>query len=151
LFFPENKKPPFSLIIICHGFKGNKEGDKYRIIANELAKKGIASFRFDFHGHGMSEGKFENFTLSQAMFDLKFAYDFLISQNFLDKNHFGIFGHSLACFIILLFLIKFSPKIKAQVLVSSVTDILDFKENWLRKNTKDLNEIDNWQKKDLFW
>jgi len=48
-----NKVP---MVIICHGLMGNKNEDHLKSIAEGLCKQNIASIRFDFNGHGESEG-----------------------------------------------------------------------------------------------
>ena len=48
------------MVIIAHGFMGNKNEPLLKDIAENLLKKGVASIRFDFNGHGQSEGKFED-------------------------------------------------------------------------------------------
>ena len=42
----------FPIVIICHGFTGNKNETLLTNLANELEARGIASIRFDFNGHG---------------------------------------------------------------------------------------------------
>ncbi|KAK8597777.1 hypothetical protein V6N13_095175 [Hibiscus sabdariffa] len=44
------------IVVLCHGFKSNK-GDIVLVnLAAALEKEGISVFRFDFAGHGESEG-----------------------------------------------------------------------------------------------
>ena len=56
---PDGKKN-FPLVIICHGFTGNKNSDLLKNLAYGLENRGIASIRFDFNGHGDSEGNFQD-------------------------------------------------------------------------------------------
>ena len=51
------------MVIMMHGFGGNKGGIDGRktlfdVIADKLEAQGIATIRFDFNGHGESEGEF---------------------------------------------------------------------------------------------
>ena len=57
------------LVVICHGFTGNKEGALLNILADSLEAHGIASLRFDFNGHGQSEGRFEDMTVPNEIED----------------------------------------------------------------------------------
>ncbi|MEK6867658.1 MAG: hypothetical protein AABX98_02430 [Nanoarchaeota archaeon] len=41
------------IMILCHGFTGNKEGTSL-ILEKLFNEKNIATFRFDFFGHGDS-------------------------------------------------------------------------------------------------
>ena len=47
-------------LILCHGFGSSKSARKFTILARYLCQKGFAVFRFDFSGHGDSEGDFED-------------------------------------------------------------------------------------------
>ena len=51
------------LLVLCHGFSANKEGKLFDCIVDSVNKKGIAVLRFDFNGHGKSEGRFEDMTV----------------------------------------------------------------------------------------
>ena len=51
------------MVMLMHGFGGSKEGPMFEIIADSLAAHGIASIRFDFNGHGESEGDFSEMTV----------------------------------------------------------------------------------------
>jgi len=46
------------MVVFCHGFSGSKDGPVFELIADTLQAHGIASIRFDFNGHGDSEGAF---------------------------------------------------------------------------------------------
>lgn len=59
------------IAIIMHGFTGNKEGRMLKLIADSLQNHGIASIRFDFNGHGQSEGRFEDMTVPNEIEDAK--------------------------------------------------------------------------------
>ncbi|MCK4786450.1 MAG: hypothetical protein KAV87_22015, partial [Desulfobacteraceae bacterium] len=58
----QKEKP---IIILCHGFSTSKEGRTYVRLEEILNSSGISTFRFDFFGHGESEGIFEEITTSE--------------------------------------------------------------------------------------
>lgn len=66
----------YPLVIICHGFTGNKNSLLLRSLAKQLEIRGIASIRFDFNGHGKSAGKFQNMTVLNEIEDAKKVYDY---------------------------------------------------------------------------
>lgn len=66
----------YPLVIICHGFTGNKGSLLLRSLAKQLELRGIASIRFDFNGHGKSAGKFQNMTVLNEIEDAKKVYDY---------------------------------------------------------------------------
>lgn len=47
------------VVILCHGFRSNKENDISVNLAKTLENEGISAFRFDFSGNGESEGSFK--------------------------------------------------------------------------------------------
>lgn len=63
------KKAP--LIIMCHGFTGNKENRLLRFLSAFLYKNGYSVFKFDFRGSGESEGEFTG--VMEEVSDLKQA------------------------------------------------------------------------------
>lgn len=71
----ENKKKP--VIILCHGFSTSKDGRTFVRLEEILNEQGISTFRFDFFGHGESEGKFAEITTSEAIDDVLNAIKFL--------------------------------------------------------------------------
>lgn len=85
----EGQKCP--VVIQMHGFSGNK-GGMHELIADKLVAKKIASVRFDFNGHGQSEGLFQNMTVPNEIEDAKAIYDYVASLPFVSKIAF--LGHS---------------------------------------------------------
>ena len=66
----------YPLVIICHGFTSNKDTELMKTLAGDLEKAGIASLRFDFNGHGKSEGRFQDMTVLNEIEDAKKVYDY---------------------------------------------------------------------------
>jgi len=80
------------IVIICHGFTGNRNEPLMRSIADGLEAQGIASIRFDFNAHGESEGAFERMTIPNEIEDARRVYEFIhADQRF---GRIGIVGHS---------------------------------------------------------
>lgn len=71
-------KENYPLVILMHGFNSRKEMPLLQIIADKLEEKGIATFRFDFNGHGLSEGNFEDMTIPNEISDAKKIYEFVL-------------------------------------------------------------------------
>lgn len=68
---PATNKKEIPLVILCHGFTGNGNTELLKDIADDLQSQSIASLRFDFNGHGQSEGEFQNMTVLNEIEDLK--------------------------------------------------------------------------------
>ncbi len=62
---------------MCHGFSTSKDGRTSVRLEEILNEQGISTFRFDFFGHGESEGKFAEITASEAIDDVLNAIKFL--------------------------------------------------------------------------
>lgn len=82
------------VVVFAHGTGSNKASPRNRGIAERLLNAGIASFLFDFTGHGQSDGIMEQSTQDQQFDDLMSAMDFLNSQTFFEDRFFGISGSS---------------------------------------------------------
>ena len=86
---PGEKVP---VAIICHGFSGNCGGDLLTDISDELQANGVASLRFDFNGHGRSEGAFEEMTVPNEIEDLKKVIEWTQAQPW--AGEISLAGHS---------------------------------------------------------
>jgi putative redox protein len=65
------------MVVVCHGFTGNKEGGGRALtMAEELGRLGYSTLLFDFSGCGESEGQFSDINLSNHINDLKCAVEF---------------------------------------------------------------------------
>ena len=79
------------IVIMCHGFSTNKDGRTNTRLEETFNDSGIATLRFDFFGHGESEGRFEDVTISEAVVDVLTALEFLKSRGF---SKTGLVGSS---------------------------------------------------------
>lgn len=86
---PDEKAP---LAVICHGFTSNKDTPLIRAIADSLLDKGIASIRFDFNGHGKSEGRFEDMTVPNEIEDAKCVIAYALQLPWVSEV--SLVGHS---------------------------------------------------------
>jgi len=93
-----HKKAP--LIIMCHGFTGNKDSKLFKFLSDFFYKNGYSVFRFDFRGSGESEGEFTG--VNDEVDDLEQAYKFAKKYG----RKIILLGHSLGGGIIALSKIK---------------------------------------------
>jgi alpha/beta superfamily hydrolase len=68
------------VIILCHGFTTSKDSSTNIELEQKLNSKNIATLRFDFFGHGESEGDFKNITISEAVDDILNAIKYLKNE-----------------------------------------------------------------------
>ncbi|WP_280188152.1 MULTISPECIES: alpha/beta hydrolase [Nocardia] len=67
-------QPPAHAVVLVHGGGVTREeGGFFTRLANGLANAGIASLRFDLRGHGDSDGRQEELTLSMILNDIRVA------------------------------------------------------------------------------
>ena len=80
------------MVIFCHGFSGRKDGPMFELIADTLQAHGIASIRFDFNGHGESEGEFKDMTVPNEIEDAKKVVEYVSDLRYVSS--LAIVGHS---------------------------------------------------------
>ena len=86
----EGEKCP--MVIFCHGFGGTKDGPLFELICDSLQAHGIASIRFDFNGHGQSEGEFKDMTVPNEIEDAKKVVEYVRDLRYV--SDLAIVGHS---------------------------------------------------------
>lgn len=89
-FNPETDRCP--MVILMHGIFSSKDYNPIPAIAKGLAKAGIASIRFDFNGHGKSEGKLQEMTVEKEIADAMAVYQYVKTLPFVSS--IGFLGHS---------------------------------------------------------
>ena len=80
------------IVLLCHGFGGTKDGQMFDLIADSLAAHGIGSIRFDFNGHGQSEGEFKDMTVPNEIEDAKKVIEYVRDLRWVSK--IALLGHS---------------------------------------------------------
>jgi pimeloyl-ACP methyl ester carboxylesterase len=89
---PKMKSGKCQMVIIIHGLCASKDGLLERTLADSLEKSGIASIRFDFNGHGESDGDFQNMTIPNEIKDAENVYEYVRNLNFVGTV--SLAGHS---------------------------------------------------------
>ncbi len=87
-----NKGQKVNMVIICHGFMSYKNDPLLTSLADSLESRGIASIRFDFNGHGNSEGRFQDMTVPNEITDAAKVLEYASSLDYVEK--IGVAGHS---------------------------------------------------------
>jgi pimeloyl-ACP methyl ester carboxylesterase len=121
-------------IILCHGMSMDKdENGIFTELAKRLANENFVVFRFDFRGHGESEGNSVDMTIGGEVRDLEAAVKFLQNEGY---SEFGILGSSFGGGVTALFCAS-NPQV-AKVLVLwnpgiDYEDRLNPKTEWGKK------------------
>lgn len=87
------------VVIVCHGLTGSKDELHLVKVSDELRQRGIASVRFDFNGHGQSDGLFREHTVANEVEEVKLIYDYVKSLPWVDTTRIGLTGHSQGGFV----------------------------------------------------
>lgn len=95
------------ILLFCHGFKGFKDWGSFPYVADELAKRGIVTLRFNFscNGVGESESEFDELekfginTYAREIADLNALWEAIRSGKLVlpacaDTNKLFVLGHS---------------------------------------------------------
>ena len=80
------------MVILMHGIFSSKDYIPMPQLAKGLAKAGIASIRFDFNGHGKSEGRMQDMTIEKELADAQAIWNYVRSLPYV--NGIGLLGHS---------------------------------------------------------
>lgn len=97
LHIPENIKNKVPIVIIFHGFCGDKMGPHFIFVklSRLLERAGIACIRFDFAGSGESEGDFIDMTMDSELKDANNILNYARTLDFVDNDRIGIVGLSM--------------------------------------------------------
>ena len=80
------------MVILMHGIFSSKDYGPMPQLAKGLAKAGIASIRFDFDGHGKSEGRKQDMTIEKELADARAIWDYVQGLRYVSAV--GLLGHS---------------------------------------------------------
>ncbi|XP_010541068.1 PREDICTED: uncharacterized protein LOC104814624 [Tarenaya hassleriana] len=92
------------IVILCHGFRANKNHRIMTNVAAALENEGLTAFRFDFSGNGESQGNFQYGHYYREADDLR-----SVIQHFSNMNRVvtAILGHSKGGDVVLLYASKY--------------------------------------------
>jgi len=80
-----NEKCP--VVIICHGFSGTKNNANEALLAKKIVDSGkMAAVRFDFNGHGESDGQMVDMTVESEIEDAKCVWRWVAGLPFVDRQ-----------------------------------------------------------------
>ena len=89
-FNPQADRCP--MVILMYGIFSSKDFNPMPSLAKALAKAGIASIRFDFDGHGKSEGRMQDMTIEKEIADATTIWEYAKSLPYVTQ--IGFLGHS---------------------------------------------------------
>jgi len=117
-------------IVFLPGFKSNMDGSKAMFLEGECQEKGRPFLRFDYSGHGQSEGEFEEGVISRWAED---AYEVI---NYVTTGDLILVGSSMGGWISLLLALRLKGRVRGIIGVAAAPDFTE-KTMWKMWN-KDL-------------
>lgn len=103
-------------VMFCGGFKSDMEGTKAAYFEKQCQDRGQAYIRFDYSGHGSSEGKFEEGTIGSWTADALAIFDELIDGPVL------LVGSSMGGWISLLLALERSDRVAGLIGLAAAPD-----------------------------
>lgn len=117
---------PFPLVVMAHGFGGQRRDEGSTAIASALAAQGIATIRMDFPGIGDSEEDTMLYTQSNMKQDILNGLKYAIEHFPVDTNRIGAFGYSLGGRLVLELIADEAFAFKSIALLAPAADTDDF-------------------------
>ena len=121
----------YDMAIIFHGFTANRNTSLLKEITNSLLDENIASVRFDFNGHGDSDGKFENMTVLNEIEDANAILNYVKTDPHVRNIY--LVGHSQGGVVASMLAGLYPDLIKKVVLLAPATTL---KSDTLEGNTQ---------------
>ncbi len=132
LIIPE-KDGKMPVVIVCHGFKGDRKQTHIKEVAESISEKGIITLRIDFvNNPGESSVDFSDMTITYELEVLDCAVNYLKTVQEVDTSKIGLTGHSLGGLVVAWYTAE-HPEIAA---VAPLSAVYSFSQNWER-NQKD--------------
>ncbi len=128
---PAGTSAKVPLVIICHGFTSNCQTPLMNDLSQNIVTQGMATLRFDFNGHGRSDGEFVNMTVLNEIDDLKDVIAWARQQPWVED--ISLVGHSQGGVVVSMVSGQLGyPDIRAEVLMAPAAVLRD---DALRGNT----------------
>ncbi|MRI01201.1 alpha/beta hydrolase [Kriegella sp. EG-1] len=153
LSIPKTDKTALPVILLIHGLGDHKAVDYVEYGNDYFLKNGYAVLRIDISEHGDRKSEFYDFDftgsykywsrniVSQTVFDLRRAVDFITTRKELDQNRIGYYGISLGGIIGTIFCgVEDRIKVPVIALAGGQLNLL-FKEKAISKEAKDFVSI----------
>ncbi len=96
------------MVILCHGLGDSKNNVMFEDMASDALNEKMGVVRFDFNGHGDSEGEFENMDAINIQEDLRKVIEWTIKQPF--TKNVSLVGVSLGGIVVGMVAPEYSDK-----------------------------------------
>lgn len=118
--------PTYDVAVLAYGFMGRMDpsvNDLLPNLATRLQAKGLATIRFDFNGHGDSDGPVENMSIYNELEDYRAVFDY--ARNLLGRKKIYLIGHSQGGVLSAMMAGFYADQVDKLVLMSSAATLVD--------------------------
>lgn len=120
------------VVLMLHGFERAASTEpKFTRLADTLGKAGIASLRLDFTGCGLSDGDFQQNTISSYTEDARLALVYMRERGF---ERYGVVAHSLAACVVASLDVRDQEGFERIVLLAPALNQKQLLRYWFVKN-----------------
>ena len=116
---PEGRKIP--LVLIMHGYMTHSRMHPFYDLVRALWKEGFATLRFDFNGHGRSEGELKDMTMSKNIADGECFFQYAKSLDLFDE--IIPLGYSMGALVAGRLAVAHQEEVKRFVMMSPAANI----------------------------
>ncbi len=121
-------------VMFLGGFKSDMEGTKALYLEDKCRIRGQEFVRFDYSGHGESDGAFVDGTIGSWMRDAQAILDNLVERDCI------LVGSSMGGWISLLLLLECPERIKGVIGIAAAPDFTRDVENQMSKDQREMME-----------
>jgi uncharacterized protein len=149
LITPDEIRKPAGIYLL-HGAGRETNLERFTLMQEYLAKRGVCSFAIDFRGCGGSEGEFESGSIDNRLADAACGLDFFRNSDTFDKNGLTILGASMGGHIAIRLLEK-NDWVKAIILQCAAAYGLETEDKLLNNTfTNAIKKEQNWENSPAF-
>lgn len=128
----ESPEAKGAVVMVHGGGVTRDEGGFFTRIAQGLGDRGTTSLRFDLRGHGASDGRQEDLTLSGVANDIRSAVDYVLDTS--DLSSVSVLGASFGGGITAMFAARHPEAVRSVVLINPLFNykrrLIDEKPYW---------------------
>lgn len=121
----------FKTVIMFHGFEASKIGEESKLfkLADKLIEKNIASIRFDFLGHGDSDGNILEITAKSEVEQGKEIVNFVRTLDFVEINNVSLLGFEFGSVIASIVAGEMKEEVEELYVLNSAEELVDEVQN----------------------
>ena len=112
-------RPGAAHVLFCGGFHSSMRGDKARAVATHCAARGVGCTRFDYRGHGESDGDARALTLADWLDDALAVLD-----DVPDDAPLVVVGSSMGAWLAVHLAARRAARVRGLLLIAAAPDFL---------------------------